>query len=200
MDIMRNCTKYSTKKWQKQSRTFMKSRIPYIVVIIICLTIISIGTYYVLGGFDKTEVYFFEGTERTVIGKEHFIPDDRKSFEMVMDSAKADLLKGLLKGKLTAVIFQDEWQERDSIHCFIGTAQDSIKGVVRLPVDYEYQKFSTNRIYKIFVTQSMWVVPSPEKIEEIMGVKSIEEGEVLQPITFELYYEDGSFSVEKWVK
>jgi len=178
----------------------MKSRTPYLVVIVICVIIISVGIYFVLGGFDETEVYFFEGTERTVIGKEYFIKDDRKDFYAIMDSAKAELLKGVLKGKLTAVIYQDEWQERDSIHCFVGTAQDSVKGVVRLPIEYEYKKFSTDRIYKIFVTQSMWVVPSPEKMEEIMEVKSVEEGEVLQPITFELYYEDGSFSVEKWIR
>ena len=146
------------------------------------------------------EVYFFGGTDRTVIGKEYFIPDDKKDFYIKMDSAKADLLSGMLKGKLTAVIYQDEWRERDSLHCFIGASQDSVKGVVRLPAGYEYKQFSTDRIYKIFITQSGWVIPSPKSIEETLEVKSIEEGEVLQPITFELYYEDGSLSVEKWVR
>ncbi len=146
------------------------------------------------------EVYYFEGINRTVIGKEYFLPDDNKTFREKMDSIRMDLTAGILKGKLAAVIYQDEWNESDSLHCFVGVAQDSVKGVVRLPSGYEYQQFETSRIYKVFMTQSRWVIPSPESIEEVLTVKSIEQGEVLQPITFELYYEDGSFSVEKWVR
>ena len=179
----------------------MSSKTLYLIVIVVCLSVVSAGIYFILGGFEETEVYFFDGTDRMVIGKEHFLKNDKKSFYAEMDSAKADLLSGVLKGKLTAVIYQDEWQEKDSLHCFIGVAQDSVKGgVVRLPAGYDYRQFSTDRIYKIFVTQSMWVVPSPKTLEETLQVRSIEEGEVLQPVTFELYYEDGSFSVEKWVK
>lgn len=178
----------------------MKSGTIYIGVISVCIIIISISMYYVLGGFDRVEVYFFPGTDRTVIGKEYFIPDDNKTFSAKMDSAKADLLKGVLKGKLTAVMYQDEWKDRDSLHCFIGTSRDSVQDVVRLPAGYEYQQFSTHRIYKIFITQSGWVIPSPKTLEQKLEVRSIKEGEVLQPLTFEIYYEDGSFSVEKWVK
>lgn len=178
----------------------MSSRTLYLIIIIVCLSVVSVGVYFILGGFEETEVYFFDGTERTVIGKEHFLKNDKDSFYAEMDSAKADLMSGVLKGKLTAVIYQDEWQEKDSLHCFIGVAQDSVKGMLRLPAGYNYKQFSTPRIYKIFVTQSRWVVPSPKTLEEVLEVRSIEEGEVLQPITFELYYEDGSFSVEKWVK
>ena len=90
--------------------------------------------------------------------------------------------------------------EKDSIHCFIGASRDSIQGLVRIPAGYLYKQFTTDKVYKIFMTKSGWVRPLPETIEEIMKVRSIEEGEVLQPLTFELYYEDGSFSVEKWVK
>lgn len=178
----------------------MNSRNTYTGIIVICLAVIFTSLYFILGGFDKIEVYFFPGTDRTMIGKEYFIPDDNKAFRAKMDSAKSDMLKGILKGKLAAVIYQDEWQEKDSLHCFIGVAQDSVQGVVRLPAGYDYAQFSTDRIYKIFITQSGWVIPSPATIEEILEVKSIEEGEVLQPFTFELYYEDNSMSVEKWVK
>ena len=153
-----------------------------------------------MGGFDEIEVYFFEGRERTVIGKEYFIPNDDNSFIEKMDNAKAALMAGTLRGKLTSVIYQDEWMEKDSIHCFIGASRDSIQGLVRIPAGYLYKQFTTDKVYKIFMTKSGWVRPLPETIEEIMKVRSIEEGEVLQPLTFELYYEDGSFSVEKWVK
>ena len=178
----------------------MNSRPVYIGIISICIVVISVSLYYILGGFDKQEIYFFPGTTRTVVGKEYFLPDDEDTFYAKMDSAKADLLEGILKGKLTAVIYDDEWKTRDSLHCFIGSSQDSVQGVVRLPAGYDYRQFATERIYKLFVTQSQWIRPLPEENEELLTVKSIEEGEVLQPVTFELYFRDGSFSVEKWVK
>ncbi len=177
-----------------------KARSFYTLIIVVCLLVISVGIYYILGGFDPIEVYFFDGTNRTVVGKEYYLPDQRKDFFEKLDSAKADLLQGTLKGNLTAVIYQNDWKKKDSIHCFIGASQDSVKGVLRIPAGYEYKQFETNKIYKVFITQNRWIQPTPGTIEEIMEVKSIEEGEVLHPYSFELYYRDGSFSVEKWVK
>ncbi|MBC6401965.1 MAG: hypothetical protein GDA37_13355 [Ekhidna sp.] len=75
-----------------------------------------------------------------------------------------------------------------------------IKGVARIPAGFDYRQYRTEKIYKIFITQSDWIRPTPESIEEMMLIKSIEEGEVLKPYTFELYYQDGSFSVEKWIQ
>ncbi|MEM6644310.1 MAG: hypothetical protein AAF616_15130 [Bacteroidota bacterium] len=177
-----------------------KAKKTYLAIITLCLLTIGFSFYYILGGFDEVQVYFFRGMERTVIGKEFVIKNDHKAFTSQMDSVKEDFMNGVLKGKLTALIYQDEWQEKDSLHCFLGVSQDSTSGVVRLPAGYEYRKFSTDRIYKTFISQSVWVAPSPASIEEMMEVKSIEEGEVLQPITFEIYYRDGSRSIEKWVK
>ncbi len=177
-----------------------KHRSFYTVIIVVCILIISVGVYYLLGGFDPIRIYYFAGTNRTVIGKEYYLPDQRKDFWEKLDSAKADLLDGTIKGNLVAVVYQDEWTDRDSIHCFIGASQDSTQGVLRIPAGYEYKQFETERIYKVFMTQNRWIQPTPGTIEEIMEVKSIEEGEVLQPYSFELYYRDGSSSVEKWVK
>lgn len=178
-----------------------KQRTIYIIIIALCLVTIGVSIYFALGGFDKTEVYFFEGTERTVIGKEYFIPNDNKAYYSIMDSARADIQSGDLTGKLTAIIFHDQWASKDSLHCFIGASQDSIGGgVVKVPAKYDFRRYQTDRIYKIFITQSGWVQPSPQSIEEIMKVRSIQEGEVLQPYTFELYYPDNSMSIEKWVK
>ncbi|MEM7298066.1 MAG: hypothetical protein AAF391_07350, partial [Bacteroidota bacterium] len=83
---------------------------------------------------------------------------------------------------------------------FIGASQDDINGVVRMPAGYQYKHFKTDRIYRIFITQHPLVMPTPDEIEQMMEIKAIEEGELLQPVTFELYYEDNSLSVEKWVK
>ncbi|MBC6410877.1 MAG: hypothetical protein GDA42_10565 [Ekhidna sp.] len=171
----------------------------YIVMIVTSLSIISGSLYYILGGFDPVKIYFFDGTTRTVIGREYILPDDNKYFQQQMDIAKADLSAGNLKGMLTAVIYRDE-NLQDSIRYFIGASQDSIKGVARIPAGFDYRQYRTEKIYKIFITQSDWIRPTPESIEEMMLIKSIEEGEVLKPYTFELYYQDGSFSVEKWIQ
>jgi len=176
-----------------------RASVIYIVIIVISLSIISGSLYYLLGGFDPVEIYFFNGMTRTVIGREYILPDDNKHFRQQMDSTKADLSDGILKGTLTAVVYSDE-DLQDSIRYFIGASQDSIKGVARVPAGFDYRQYRTKRIYKLFITQSDWVSPTPQKIEELMLIKSIEEGEILKTYTFELYYEDGSRSVEKWVK
>lgn len=175
----------------------------YLSVIILCLVIISGCIYYVLGGFDPVEVYLFDGpAERTVIGKEYFLPanDNSKEYNERMTEAWQDIQNGTLKGQLTSVIYVNDTLSKDSIHCFIGASFEEIKGVMRMPSGYEYRQFTTNRIYKIFVTQHALARPTPEENEQLMQVRSIEEGEVLQPYTFELYYEDNSLSIEKWVK
>ncbi len=152
-----------------------------------------------MGGFNPIEIYFFDGTTRTVIGKEYVLPNGNEHFKEKMDSAKADILNGNLKGKLTAVIYP-KGESEDSSRYFIGVAQDSIVGIIRIPAEFDYRQFKTDRIYKIFITQSSWVAPAPHEIEEMMELRAIEEGEMLKPYTFEIYYEDGSFSIEKWVR
>lgn len=170
----------------------------YLSIIVVCLIIISTSIYYVLGGFEKVEIFFFEGTSRAVIGKEHYMSN--RNFRQKMDSARIDIQEGKLKGMLTAVLYQSDTIPQDSILCFIGASQDDINGVVRMPAGYQYKHFKTDRIYKIFISQHPLVMPKPEEIEQMMEIKAIEEGELLQPVTFELYYEDNSLSVEKWVK
>jgi len=171
----------------------------YISIIIVSLLVISGSIYYILGGFEPIEIYFFDGTTRTVIGREYILPDDNKYFQQQMDSMYVDIQEGNLKGMLTAVIYQDK-NLQDSIRYFLGASQDSIEGVARIPAGFDYRQYRTKRIYKIFITQSGWIRPTPENIEEMMEVKAVEEGVSLKPYTFELYYQDGSFSVEKWVK
>ena len=111
-----------------------KAKTLYFVIIAVCLSAISAGVYFILGGFDPVEIYFFNGTTRTVIGREYILADDNKYFQQQMDSAKADLLRGNLTGMLTAVVYQDE-DLKDSIRYFIGASQDSIEGVVRVPAN-----------------------------------------------------------------
>ena len=66
----------------------------YLLVIIFCLLLTSSGVYYLLGGFKKMEVYFFDGSERTVIGKEFFIRDGNKHFSTKMDSVALAIQSG----------------------------------------------------------------------------------------------------------
>ena len=160
---------------------------------------LTLSFYFILGGFDPVEIRFFNGTTRTVIGREYVLPDGNKYFQQQMDSLKTSLLEKNLSGILTAVVYQNE-DLKDSIRYFLGAAQDSTKGVPRVPAGFDYRQYHTDRVYRIFVKQSNWTHPTPEKIEELMNAESIKEGETLEPYTFELYYEDGSFSIEKWVK
>ena len=140
-----------------------KVKAVYIGIIVVSLLIISGSVYYILGGFDPVEIYLFDGTTRTVIGREYILPDDDKYFQQEMDSIYKDLQSGTLKGMLTAVVYQDE-NLRDSIRYFLGASQDSTKGVARVPAGFDYRQFSTKRIYKIFITQSNWIRPAPKKI------------------------------------
>ena len=172
----------------------------YLAIIIVCLIIISLSTYYTLGGFDSVEVYMMEGGERTVIGKDYFEKYDYDSFKERFIDTRTAINSGRLKGMLTVVFFKNQRIGKDSVHYFVGASVNEIKDVLRLPAGYSYIEFKTDKIFKVFITQHRWVRPVPHKVNEIIEVKAIEEGVVLQPHSFELYYEDESLSVEKWAR
>jgi len=178
----------------------LRAKIIYSVIIVVCLGIIAWSTYYTLGGFDPVEVYVMEGNERTVIGKEYIESYDYEEFHARMQETIAQIDSGRLKGMLTVVVYENENIGKDSIHYFLGASQDVIKNVVRLPAGYEYKEFRTEKVFKMFITQHFLVRPSPEEIDELAQIKAIEEGVILQPLSFELYYEDQSLSVERWAQ
>ncbi|MEO9482653.1 MAG: hypothetical protein ABJG47_04380 [Ekhidna sp.] len=172
----------------------------YLVIIIACLIIIAWSTYYTLGGFEPVEIYVMEVKERTVIGKEYIEKYHYADFSDRIEAAKIEVDSGRLKGMLTVIFFQNDTIGIDSAHYFIGASQDEIKDVLRVPAGYSYKEFRANKVFKIFMTQHELVRPRPEKVAELVQVKAIEEGAVLQPFSFELYYPDRSFSVEYWAR
>lgn len=172
----------------------------YLAIIILCLIIIAWSTYYAMGGFDPVEIYVMEGQERTVIGKEYIEKYRYSEFKQRIEEAKADVDSGRLKGMLTVIFFENDTIGPDSVHYFIGASREEIKDVLRLPAGYDYKEFRTDKIFKVFMTQHVLVRPTPDEIAELVQVKAIEEGSVLQPISFELYYSDRSFSVEYWAR
>ena len=169
-------------------------------IIIVCLIIIAWSTYYTLGGFDPVEIFVMEGKERTVIGKEYIEKYDYDGFDKKMKETRAAIDSGRLKGMLTVVFFENDTIGEDSVHYFLGASKDEVKNVVMLPAGYDYREFKTDKVFKAFMTQHPLVRPNPDEMNELMEVKAIEEGEVLQPISFELYYQDNSLSVEYWAK
>lgn len=172
----------------------------YLAVIIVCLIIIAWSTYYTLGGFEPVEVYVLEGSERTVIGREYIEKYRPSDFDSLMRETKTAIDSGRLKGMLTVIFFENDEIGEDSVHYFIGASREGIKSVLRLPAGYSYKEFRTSKIFKVFMTQHVLVRPTPEEVAELVQIKSIEEGVVLQPVSFELYYPDESFSVEYWAR
>ncbi len=172
----------------------------YLTIIISSLIIIGFSTYYTLGGFNTLEVFVMEGKERTVIGKEYIEKYNSSDFSKKMKETRKAIDSEILKGMLTVVFLENNTIGKDSVHYFIGASLDGIKGVVRLPAGYTYKEFKTDKIFKLFITQHWLVQPVPNKIAEMMVVKSIEEATVLHPYWFELYYEDESLSIEYWAK
>lgn len=177
-----------------------RAKLIYSAIIVVCLIIIMWSTYYTLGGFDPVEVFVMEGKERTVIGKEYIEKYDYDAFGKKMKETRKAIDSGRLKGMLTVVFFENDTIGSDSIHYFLGASKDEVKNVVMLPAGYDYKEFETNKILKVFMTQHPLVRPNPEEINELMEIKAIEEGVVLQPVWFELYYQDESLSVEYWAK
>ena len=172
----------------------------YLTIIILCVFIIGFSTYYTLGGFDSVEVFVMGGKERTIIGKEYIEAYDYDGFGKKMKETRAAIDSGKLKGMLTVVFFENENIGKDSVHYFLGASVDEISDVLRLPAGYDYKEFSTSKLFKVFLAQHPLVMPSPEEIRELAESKAIEEGEMLHPYSFELYYEDKSLSVEFWAK
>ena len=177
-----------------------RAKLIYLSIIIICLIIISWSTYYTLGGFDPVEVYVMEGKERTVIGKEYKEKFDYDLLKKRYEQTKTAIDSGRLKGQVAIVYFNEATNSNDTTHYFIGAYMDEIKDVLRLPAGYSYREFKTDKIFKVFLTRHWMVSPSREEIAQMMEIKAIEEGVVLQPYSFDLYYADDSRSTERWAK
>ncbi len=172
----------------------------YLTIIIVCLVVLVTSIYYALGGFDKLEVYEFEGTNRTVIGKHYigkFSPEEIMSFTQ---EAKLLIDSGRLNGQLVLVDYQSDTIGPDSTHYFIGASFDEIRNIIELPARYTFEEYRTDKIYRVFIVQHPLVRPLPAEIRTLMEVKAITDGQVLLPYTFDLYYEDGSWCTEGWVK
>lgn len=177
-----------------------RAKLIYLAIIVVCLIVIAWSTFYTMGGFEPVEIFVMDGKERTVIGKEYIEKYRYSEFRQRIEETKAEVDSGRLKGMLTVIFFDDETIGPDSVHYFIGASREEIKDVLRLPAGYDYKEFSTDKVFKVFMTQHVLVRPTPDEIAELAQVKAIEEGSVLQPISFELYYPDGSFSVEYWAR
>lgn len=178
----------------------IRAKIIYSVIIATLLGILIWSTYYTLGGFDPVEIFVTKGAERTVIGREYIEKYNYETFDQRVREAMADIDSNRLKGKLAVVFFENDTIGQDSIHYFIGAYRDEIKSVVRLPSGYDYKEFRASTVLKVFLAQHWLVRPSPEDIHELVQVRAIEEGVVLQPYWFELYYEDMTLSVEYWAQ
>jgi hypothetical protein len=175
-------------------------KVVYLAIIILCLIIISYATYYALGGFQKVEVFVFEGGERTVIGQHYIGKLQPSEIREIVTEKKEMLDRGQLKGKLSIVEYENDTIGSDSSHYFIGASFEEIRNVLEIPSGYTYEEYSTSKIYRVFITQHPWVRPLPSDIRSMMEVRSIEDGEVLAPYTFDIYYEDGSWCTESWVR
>ncbi len=172
----------------------------YLSIIVICLSITLTATYYTLGGFDKLEVYSFVGGSRTVIGK-HFVGGVKSAeIKSLVDEAKEMVDAERLKGQFTLVEYLSDTIPEDSIHLFIGASFEGIRNVLEIPAGYTFEEFSTRKIYRSFITQHPLVRPYPAEIRSMMEVQAIQDGEVLAPYTFDIYYDDGSLRTESWVR
>lgn len=172
----------------------------YLTIIVTLLLLVSGLTYYGLGGFDELEVYEFEGGERTVIGKHYIGRFTNKETRAFMLEARELIESEQLKGKLTLIEYQNDTIGSDSTHFFIGASFDEIRGILEIPTGFTYEEFRTDKIYRVFITQHVLVSPSPTQIRGMMEVEAINDGKVLEPFTFDLYYEDGSWCTEGWTK
>ncbi len=177
-----------------------RARWLYLSIIIFCLTVIVFTTYYTLGGFDESQVYVFEGGSRTVIGKQ-FIGDAGSSqIDELVQEARALIDNGRLTGQFVLVEYQNDTIGEDSVHLYIGAALEEIRNVLEIPSGYSYEEFTTDKIYRVFITQHPLVRPFPAEIRSLIEVRAIQEGEVLAPYTFDIYYDDGSLRTEAWVR
>lgn len=177
----------------------MKEKTKYRIITITCLVGIAIGLYYLLGGFDTPEIYLSESKQRTVIGRAYLLRDDHKYFRQQMDSAYDWLKEGKLNGMLTAVVYEDG-AHTDSVRYFLGASTDTESGIMKVPAGFDYRVFEARRVYQLFITKATWIRPTPDQVEDMMQARALKEGDSLQAFTFERYFEDGTFCVEKWVK
>jgi len=168
----------------------------YLFIIIVCILILSTIAYKMLGGFGEIEVFEYGAKERTVVGVAYFGKHKDKKLDSIRAKTIADIQSNKLKGQLTIVDYH--YDSRDSVKFFIGASFEELKNVIGLPSGYDYREFSTEKVYKVFITQNFFVRPIPEKVEEIVSTQAMVDSVSLAHYSFELYYEDGSLSVEYW--
>ncbi|MEM9337123.1 MAG: hypothetical protein AAGA66_00220 [Bacteroidota bacterium] len=168
------------------------------MVIIICLITITFSIYYGIGGFDPITVYEYGAADRTVVGKHYIGKFPPRRVRNFIKEAKALIDSGRLKGALTLVEFQNDTIGSDSIHLFIGASFDEIRNILEIPSGFSYEEFQTDKVYQVFITQHPLVQPLPNEVKELMQDKATEAGRILQPVIFDIYYEDGSLRTEGW--
>ena len=171
----------------------------YLIITIVCLVITVVATYYTLGGYDKITVFAAEGGSRTVIGK-HYIGQQSSDINDVMEEVKTMVDGERLRGNLTMVEYQNDTIGEDSVHYFIGASFEEIRNILEIPSGFSYEEYTTKKIYQVFITQHPLVRPLPSEIRSLIEVQAIQDGEVLAPYTFDVYYSDGSLRTEAWVR
>lgn len=169
----------------------------YLALIATFIAIIGLSMYYLLGGFQEVHVYQMEPVQRTVVGKFFTDPssseaaDHRKMCRELVENRAID-------GLLTEVIYLLDSASEEEEGRFFGISLE--QDVVEIPRDFEVREYESGIRFGVFLSMHFLVQPGGAKIEKMLYDKAGTEGYALRNYFFNLNYEDGSRSVEGWVK
>lgn len=169
----------------------------YLVLIAFFVAIILASAYYLLGGFEEVRVYQLAPTTRIVAGKYFDNPETKAAYDHVQYCGEL-VYERKIDGIPTEVIYLNDSITGEEAGAFIGISLN--EDIAEIPVGFDVREFESDVRFAVFLTMHFIVQPTRTKIESMLYNKAQEEGYELKNYFFVLNYQDGSRSVEGWVK
>ena len=173
-------------------------RIIYLLLIVLFLGVIVTSVYYLLGGFEKVEVYQLNPINRTVVGKQfdtHYTDEAPIEFGKYCRSL---IEQGDIEGILTIINYQPDTLSPKQTSRFIGISLK--EDMAEIPQGFEIREMVSEERFAVFLSMHVLVQPRPHTIEKMLREKAAASGFELDDFFVELRYLDNSLSVEGWVK
>jgi len=169
-------------------------KILWALLIAVLLTVIGSSIYYLLGGFDKVEVYEVPAERKNIVGKYFKGYYAHPDLELIWNESLEQLKNGSLTGEMAVVNYQNDSLDNDEVEQFIGIALSG--GMAEIPSGFEVLEIEMDKKLAVFLGMHPLVRPNPITIEKMFNAFAQENGLSPKPMTVELHFEDNSMSIE----
>lgn len=176
-----------------KSKAFIYWGISFISVFVVLLSV-----YYFLGGFQDISKSRSVGAEYSIAGKWLSGERSRKEEAILFNEVRDLVASKTITGTLCMVDYRHDSLDEKQIRRFIGVLLTN--QVSAIPPGFKVLELEATTTYQASLTMHPLVMPNAEKVVEDLQKMATENNDLLDDFTVELYFEDNSVIVEKFVK